>query len=136
MFMIYLIIVIPYNFEIYMAMRFDVLLYVLLNSFSVSTPTGDSIMANRVYTKYLVSMSHRVNILKLVNIYMLDFDVTLGMGLMHSCYSSIDCRNHVLKFEFLDKSVLQWKGEVLSLRVSLSFLLMIEIWFLSVDLPI
>ncbi len=91
-------------------MRFDVLPDVLLDPFSVSTPIGDSIVAKRVYRKCLVSLSHRVTLVDLVELDMLDFDVILGMDWLHSCYASIDCRTCVVKFQFPNEPILEWKG--------------------------
>ncbi|WMV57917.1 hypothetical protein MTR67_051302 [Solanum verrucosum] len=42
---------------------------------------------------------------------MLDFDVILRMDWLHSCYISIDCRTHVVKFQLPNKSVLELKGD-------------------------
>ncbi|WMV45761.1 hypothetical protein MTR67_039146 [Solanum verrucosum] len=41
---------------------------------------------------------------------MLDFDVILGMGWLHSCYASIDCRTRLIKFKFPNEPILEWKG--------------------------
>lgn len=39
-----------------------------------------------------------------------DFDVILGMNWLHACYASIDCRTRVVKFQFPNDAVLEWKG--------------------------
>lgn len=44
----------------YVSIGFDILPYVLLKPFSVSTLVGDSIMTKRVYRKHPVSLSHSV----------------------------------------------------------------------------
>ncbi|WMV50150.1 hypothetical protein MTR67_043535 [Solanum verrucosum] len=41
---------------------------------------------------------------------MIYFDVILGMDWLQSCYASIDCRTRVVKFQFLNELVLEWKG--------------------------
>ena len=41
---------------------------------------------------------------------MLNFDVILGMNQLHACFASIDCRRRVVKFQFSNKPVLEWKG--------------------------
>ncbi|WMV19054.1 hypothetical protein MTR67_012439 [Solanum verrucosum] len=102
----------------YVAMRFDVLPDVLLESFSASTPVGDSIVAKRLYRKCLVSLSHRVTLVDLVELDMLDFDVILGMDWLHSCYASIDSRTRVVKFQFPNEPILEWKREILCLRLN------------------
>lgn len=43
---------------------------------------------------------------------MIDFDVILGMYRLHTCYTFIDCRNRVLKFQFPNKPVLEWRGSL------------------------
>ncbi|KAH0709388.1 hypothetical protein KY284_010815 [Solanum tuberosum] len=40
---------------------------------------------------------------------MLDFDVILGMDWLHACFASIDCRTQVVKFQFPNEPVLEWK---------------------------
>ena len=41
---------------------------------------------------------------------MLDFDIILGMDWLHSCFASIDCRKRVVKFNFSNEPVVEWKG--------------------------
>lgn len=41
---------------------------------------------------------------------MLNFDVILGMDWFHACYATIDCRTHVIQFQFPNKPTLEWKG--------------------------
>jgi len=90
-------------------MRFDVLRDMLVDPFSVSTLVGDSIVAKRVY-KMSRSLTHRVTHVDLVELDMLDFDVILGLDCLLSCYSSIDCRTSVVKFQFPNELILEWKG--------------------------
>jgi len=97
----------------YVAMSFDILLDVLLDPFFVSTQVSNSIVAKRVYRKCSVSLSYRVTHVYLVEPDILDFDVILSMDWLHSCYASIDCRTRVVKFEFQNEHVLEWKGEIL-----------------------
>ena len=42
---------------------------------------------------------------------MLDFDILLGMILLHACFASIDCRTRVVRFNFPNELVVEWKGE-------------------------
>ncbi|KAH0652607.1 hypothetical protein KY289_030285 [Solanum tuberosum] len=70
-------------------------LNVFTEHFLVSTHVGDSVVAKRVYRKCLISLSHRVTLVDLVELDMLDFDVSLGMDWLQSCYASIDCRTRV-----------------------------------------
>jgi len=59
------------------SIRFDVFLDMLMDLFSVSTPIGESIVANKVYRSYHVSLSHRDTYTDLVELDTLDFDVVL-----------------------------------------------------------
>jgi len=63
----------------FIAMRFDVLPEVLLEPFSVSTPVGDSVVAKRLYRRCPIFLSHRVTLIDLVELDMIDFDVIFGM---------------------------------------------------------
>ncbi|KAH0784270.1 hypothetical protein KY290_003868 [Solanum tuberosum] len=46
----------------------------------------------------------------LVELDMVGFDVILGMDWLHACYASVDCRTRVVKFQFPNESVLEWKS--------------------------
>ena len=63
----------------FVAKRFDVSPDVLLDVFTVSNPIGESIVANRVYRNFHVSLSHRVTYVDLVELEMLNFNVIIGM---------------------------------------------------------
>lgn len=57
----------------------------------------------------------------LVELDMLDFDVILGVNLIHACYASIDCSTCVLKFQihyepFMDGVEVQLYLRVVSFR--------------------
>ena len=45
-----------------------------------------------------------------VELYMIDFDVILGMYWLHACFASIDCRTRLIKFNFPNEIVLESKG--------------------------
>ncbi|KAG5571441.1 hypothetical protein H5410_061207 [Solanum commersonii] len=72
----------------YVAMNFDVLPEKLLESFSVSTPVGDSILAERVYPDCTIFVNHKSTMVDLVELDMVDFDVILGIDWLHACYLS------------------------------------------------
>ena len=57
---------------------------------------------------------NRVFYVELLELNMLDFDVILGMDWLHICVASIDCRTRVVKFNFPNEPVLDWKGEIYS----------------------
>ncbi|KAH0716653.1 hypothetical protein KY290_012914 [Solanum tuberosum] len=92
------------------AIQFDMLPDVLDKPFSISTPVGDSIVANRVFRGCSISLPNRVTLVDLVELDMLDFDVILGMDWLHACFASIDCRTRIVKFQFPNEAILEWKG--------------------------
>uniref|UniRef100_M1D8Q5 Gag-pol polyprotein n=1 Tax=Solanum tuberosum TaxID=4113 RepID=M1D8Q5_SOLTU len=47
---------------------------------------------------------------------MVDFVVILGMDWLHSCYTLVDCRTRIVRFELPDKPILEWKGSSLAPR--------------------
>ena len=59
--------------------KFYVLLVVLIEPFSVCTLMSDSVIVKIVYTKCHVMLPNRVTLVYLVEHYMFDFDIILGM---------------------------------------------------------
>ena len=47
---------------------------------------------------------------------MTDFDVILGMDWIHSYYTTVDCRNKIVQFQFMNEPVLEWKGSILAFK--------------------
>nr|XP_009801148.1 PREDICTED: uncharacterized protein LOC104246933 [Nicotiana sylvestris] len=64
----------------------------LSQSVEVSTPVGDSIVANHVYRGCTVLNNDRPTSVDLVELVMLDFDVIMGMDWLAAFYANIDCR--------------------------------------------
>ncbi|KAH0672886.1 hypothetical protein KY284_023973 [Solanum tuberosum] len=93
----------------YVAMNFDVFPENLSEPFSVCTPVGESILAERVYCDCTISVNHKSTMVDLVELDMVDFDVILGMDRLYACYVSIDCRTRVFKFQFPNELVIEWK---------------------------
>ena len=52
---------------------------------------------------------NRLSYVELLELYMLDFDVNFGMDWLHACFASIDCRTRVVKFNFPNEPVVEWK---------------------------
>ena len=63
----------------YVANKFDVLPERLCEPFCVSTPVGESILAERFYRDCVISINHKDTMADLVELDMVDFDVILGM---------------------------------------------------------
>lgn len=59
-------------------MKFKILPDVLEETFLISTPLGDSIEAKRVYRICPISLPHKVTLVDLVELDMLDFLSNLG----------------------------------------------------------
>ena len=51
----------------------------------------------------------RVSYVELVELDMLDFDVILGMDWLDACFASIVCKTRVVKLNFLNDPVLDFK---------------------------
>ncbi|KAH0710411.1 hypothetical protein KY284_011838 [Solanum tuberosum] len=94
----------------YVAMNFDVIPEQLSEPFSVSTPVGESILTERVYRDCPISVNNKSTMADLIELDMVDFDVILGMDWLHACYASVDCRTRVVKFQFPNEPILEWKN--------------------------
>ena len=53
---------------------------------------------------------NRVSFIELVEFDVLDFDATLGMDLLHACFASINCRTNVVRLNFPNELVDEFKG--------------------------
>ncbi|XP_070011281.1 uncharacterized protein [Nicotiana sylvestris] len=71
----------------YFALDFRIESEQLLEPFFVSTPVGDSLVASRVYR-----------------------------GSLYKCYAILDCRAKVVKFEFPNEPIHEWKGNIVEPR--------------------
>ncbi|XP_070032227.1 uncharacterized protein [Nicotiana tomentosiformis] len=47
----------------------------------------------------------------LIELGMVDFDVIIWMKWLYSCFAKLDCRTRTTRFEFLNESVIEWKGD-------------------------
>ncbi|XP_070032208.1 uncharacterized protein [Nicotiana tomentosiformis] len=95
----------------YVAMEFWIEPEQLYKSFSVSTPVGESILAARVYRDCVVMLRGRNTVADLIELRMVDFDVTMGMDWLYSCFAKLDCRTRTVRFEFPSELVIKWKGD-------------------------
>ncbi|XP_070045397.1 uncharacterized protein [Nicotiana tomentosiformis] len=46
---------------------------------------------------------------------MVDFDVIIGTDWLSSCYAMLDCRAKIVRFQYPNEEVLEWKGSSASL---------------------
>ena len=64
--------------------------------FIVSTPVGESVVAKRLYRNCPILLPNRVTHVELVELYMFDCDVILGIDWLYAYMASIDCRTRVV----------------------------------------
>ncbi|XP_069148279.1 uncharacterized protein [Solanum lycopersicum] len=72
----------------------------LSKPFSVSTSVCDRVIARRIYSNCPITVSQKVNLVDLVELEMVDFDVILRMDWLHFCYASVNCRTRDVRFKF------------------------------------
>ncbi|XP_070013914.1 uncharacterized protein [Nicotiana sylvestris] len=87
----------------------------LSEPFLVSTPVDESVRVTRVYRGCIVSVQGRNSNADLIELEMVDFDVIMGMDWLSSCYSMLDCYSKIVRFQFPNEEVLEWKGSSTSL---------------------
>ena len=91
------------------SVEFDVLPDVLVEPFSVFTLVDESVVSKRFYRSCPILLSNRVTLDYLVELDMLEFDVTLIMDWLNAFLASIDCRTRVVKFKLTNELVLELK---------------------------
>ena len=94
----------------FVAKKFDILPDILHEPFIVSTPVDESVTAEKVNRNCPIMLPNRVSYVDLRELDMLDFDIIFGMDWLHACFSSIDCRTRVVRFNFSNEPVVEWKG--------------------------
>ena len=91
--------------------KFDILPDISHEPILVSTLVGELVVIKIVYQNCPISLPNRVSYVYLSELDMLDFDIILGMDWLHACFASIDCRTRVVRFNFPNEPVVEWKGE-------------------------
>ena len=94
----------------WIARNFDMLLDILDEPFMVTILVGESVVEMRVYRNCPIMLPNRVNHAKLVELYMVHFDVIFGSDWLHNYFASIDYTTRMVKFNFPNETVLEWKG--------------------------
>ena len=64
-------------------------------------------VAKRVYTNCPIMFPNSVTHVELVELDTAYFKVVLVIDWLHHCFVSIDCRTRVIKFNFLNETVLE-----------------------------
>ena len=66
-------------------------------------------MSRRVFRSCPIFLPNIVTWVDLPEFHMVNFDVILGMHLLHACFDSIDCRTKLINFNFPHEPILEWK---------------------------
>ena len=75
----------------------------------MSTSVSELVVAKGVYRNCPIMLPDRVSYVDIVELYMLDYDIILGMDWFHTFFASIECRSRVLKFSFPNERVVERK---------------------------
>lgn len=67
-------------------------------------------LSQKVYEDCSISIYYKDTLVDLVKLDMVKFDAILGIHWLHACYTSINCRTRVVKFQLSYKSVFEWRG--------------------------
>ena len=110
-------------------MNFEISPKIILEPILVSTPVGDSIVAQKVYKKYPVIVLHRVLLADLIELDMVDFNVILGMDWLYSSYASLIVEPEWSSFNFWVHLCLSGLGILCHPKVILSLTSKLESLF-------
>nr|XP_033509854.1 uncharacterized protein LOC117274634 [Nicotiana tomentosiformis] len=83
----------------YFALRFGSQPELLNDPFLVSTPVGESLLAEYVYRACRIRVEGRDTLADLIVLDMIDFDMLMGMDWLSFCYAIVDCHAKIVKFE-------------------------------------
>lgn len=97
----------------YVSMNFYIIPKQLIEPISVSTPIGDSILADKVYCDCPVFINHKRTIVDLINSDMVDFN-------SHSWYGLASCLLCINKFQCSSSQVLVSNEPVIEKKSSLA----------------
>ena len=91
-----------------MVNQFEILPEKLCEPFCISIHIEDSILKERVYRSFPISINHKNTMDNLVEFDMVNFSVILSIDWLHACYPSIDCRIRVVLFKIPNEPVIEW----------------------------
>lgn len=76
----------------------------MIEPFDVATLVGDSVIAKQVYRNCLVVIYSHHTIADLIELYMTEFDIIMGINWLASCYTIlwllVDYREKAVRFRF------------------------------------
>ena len=91
----------------YQLINFTSFLRSYMNLFQLLLPQ-ETTLELKEYRNCPIIVLYRVAYANLIELTMLDFGIILDMDCLHKCYSTIDCRNRVIRFQFL--IIQSWNG--------------------------
>ncbi|XP_060183531.1 uncharacterized protein LOC132613503 [Lycium barbarum] len=103
----------------YFALDFGVEPELLLEPFSVDTSASVPVVASIVYRNYVVVIKDLETIADLFKLEMVDFEMIMGMDWLSECYTNVDYRHKLVRFEFPNEPVIMWQGEIAKPREDL-----------------
>ena len=94
----------------YFSPSLDILCESLELPIHVSTPVRDSIVVDRVYRLCIVTLMGYATHLDLKVLYMIDFDVILGMDWLSSYHAILNCHAKTITLAMPGIPIVQWRG--------------------------
>ncbi|XP_070017362.1 uncharacterized protein [Nicotiana sylvestris] len=76
----------------------------------VSTPVGDTVVVNCVYRSYVVTIGGLDTRVDLLLLYMVDFDVILGIDWLSPCHAILDSHAKIVTLAMPGVPQIEWRG--------------------------
>lgn len=92
----------------YFATDLGIMYEPLAKPICVYTPVGESLVVNQVYRGCIITFSERRSIANLILLYMVNFDVILGMDWLSSYHAILDCHAKTMTLPCLGLPQLVW----------------------------
>ncbi|XP_060170515.1 uncharacterized protein LOC132601452 [Lycium barbarum] len=90
--------------------KFDIVSESLSRLSLVSTPVGESVVAERAYRGCTVEIHSHQTSSDLIELEMVDFDAIMCMDWLASSYANVECWTKIFRFHFPGETVLECKG--------------------------